>query len=280
MFIPSTKPSDPTEARLLILDGHGSHETTDFMYLCYHSNIHLLFLPPHTSHVLQPLDLSVFSPLKRSYRKELAFLLPEYISSVTGKQYMIKCYYKARKEALASKNIQSGWRATGLWPTRMAKPLMSPLLLENRNTASRNTNQDISILETIESNSEWLRKTSAISWVTPRRAEELREQTGQFTASESNTATSRLLFQKIAKSFDEKDIHLASTIRKIEALEAQLEVVKPKKRKKVKTSPNSKFANIGAIHRAQLEANGPVIITDESEDSDQSTDEEDCIQVA
>ncbi|KAL5612103.1 hypothetical protein BROUX41_000349 [Berkeleyomyces rouxiae] len=74
IFIPSTQPSDPSEPRLLILDGHGSHETTDFMYLCYTHNIRLFFLPPHASHVLQPLDLPVFGPLKTAYQKELRYL--------------------------------------------------------------------------------------------------------------------------------------------------------------------------------------------------------------
>ncbi|KAF6833664.1 transposase [Colletotrichum plurivorum] len=47
VFIPLTAPRDPSEPRLLILNGHGSHETTDFMWECYTNNIHLLFLPPH-----------------------------------------------------------------------------------------------------------------------------------------------------------------------------------------------------------------------------------------
>jgi len=64
VFIPQTKPRDPLEPRLLILDGHGSHETLEFMWECYLNNIYLLFLPPHTSHVMQPLDLTVFFPLK------------------------------------------------------------------------------------------------------------------------------------------------------------------------------------------------------------------------
>ena len=64
IFIPRTQPDDPLDYRLLIVDGHGSHATTEFMYLCFQHRIQLLFLPPHTSHVLQPLDLAVFSALK------------------------------------------------------------------------------------------------------------------------------------------------------------------------------------------------------------------------
>ena len=70
VFIPQTQPRDHL-ARLLILDGHGSHQTTEFLWKCLEYNIYLLFLPAHTSHVLQPLDLMVFSSLKRAYRKEL-----------------------------------------------------------------------------------------------------------------------------------------------------------------------------------------------------------------
>ena len=68
LFIPQTQPRDHS-ARLLILDGHGGHETMDFFWTCLEYNIYLLFLPAHTSHVLQPLDLTVFSSLKRAYRK-------------------------------------------------------------------------------------------------------------------------------------------------------------------------------------------------------------------
>lgn len=68
VFIPGSQPATP-EPRLLIVDGHGSHVTTDFMWLCFRHNIRLLFLPPHTSHVLQPLDLAVFSSLKAATGK-------------------------------------------------------------------------------------------------------------------------------------------------------------------------------------------------------------------
>ncbi|XP_044715054.1 DDE superfamily endonuclease domain-containing protein [Hirsutella rhossiliensis] len=112
VFIPRTQPPDPSERRLLVLDGHGSHETVDFMYLCYQHQIHLLFLPPHTSHVLQPLDLSVFSALKHYYRKQVGFLSLLTDSSPVGKQNFLSCYQKAREQALTVSNIKGGWKAT------------------------------------------------------------------------------------------------------------------------------------------------------------------------
>ena len=60
VFLPQTKPNDPSEARLLIVDGHGSHTSDLFMATCYLNNVYLLFLPAHTSHMLQPLDLGSF----------------------------------------------------------------------------------------------------------------------------------------------------------------------------------------------------------------------------
>jgi hypothetical protein len=57
--------------RLLITNGHGSHEMAEFLSLCFEHNITLLQLPSHTSHLLQPLDVKCFAPLKHYYRNEV-----------------------------------------------------------------------------------------------------------------------------------------------------------------------------------------------------------------
>ena len=113
MFIPQSAPHDLKEPRLLILDGHRSHETTEFMWEYFQNNIHLLFLPPHTSHVLQPLDLSVFSPLKHAYRKRLGTVALLNDSSLIRKQNFMKCYKRAREDALTPTNCRQGWSASG-----------------------------------------------------------------------------------------------------------------------------------------------------------------------
>ncbi|OCK75852.1 CENP-B protein [Lepidopterella palustris CBS 459.81] len=72
VFLPETQQGN--QARILILDGHGSHISIEFLWLCKQENVQLVFLPPHSSYILQPLDLSCFSPLKSRYRSQIAAL--------------------------------------------------------------------------------------------------------------------------------------------------------------------------------------------------------------
>jgi len=125
VFIPRTEPEDPSEPRLLICDSHGSHTTDDFMIRCYRSNIYLLFLPPHCSHVLQPLDIGCFSSVKKAYKRLVA--VNDALTNCTpdGKVDLVRLYDLARKQGFRKENIAGGWRGTGLWPIRRRKPLSS-----------------------------------------------------------------------------------------------------------------------------------------------------------
>jgi hypothetical protein len=50
IFIPQT--ARPGKRRLLIMNGHGLHETGKFQYLYMRNNISLVYLPSHASHIL------------------------------------------------------------------------------------------------------------------------------------------------------------------------------------------------------------------------------------
>jgi len=52
---------------LLILDGNGSHLSFEFIQYCIESGIHLIYLPTHSTHLLQPLDVGLFSPYEHFY---------------------------------------------------------------------------------------------------------------------------------------------------------------------------------------------------------------------
>lgn len=54
---------------VLILDSHVSHRSTSALTFCEEKSIHLICLPSHTTHRLQPLDRSFFKPLKAYYNE-------------------------------------------------------------------------------------------------------------------------------------------------------------------------------------------------------------------
>ena len=53
------------EFQLLICDGHDSHISAEFIHHCITNDIVLMLLPPHSSHLMQLLDVGVFFPLKQ-----------------------------------------------------------------------------------------------------------------------------------------------------------------------------------------------------------------------
>ena len=56
---------------LLILDNHASHISLAAINFCQKHNIIMLSIPPSTSHRLQPLDCTLFEPLKTYYNQEI-----------------------------------------------------------------------------------------------------------------------------------------------------------------------------------------------------------------
>ncbi|XP_062331300.1 uncharacterized protein LOC134031609 [Osmerus eperlanus] len=52
---------------LLIFDGHKSHLDLEVINTARREGVVLLCLPPHLSHVLQPLDVGLFPPLKADF---------------------------------------------------------------------------------------------------------------------------------------------------------------------------------------------------------------------
>jgi len=59
------------EWRLLIVDGHGSHITVEFVEFCLSVNIVAYCLPTHSTHLLQPLEVGRFSALQKAYHPSL-----------------------------------------------------------------------------------------------------------------------------------------------------------------------------------------------------------------
>ena len=109
-----------------------------------------------------------------------------------------------------------------------------------------NSNKTLEIPKDIESSTfDWTTRASQVIWSIPKKSTDIKAQTAQFQGlQEQDDFTKRLLFRKIIKGFEEQESVLANHELRIKSLEAQLEKARPKKRRRVRTSPNSKFVNI------------------------------------
>ena len=105
----------PDDYRLLLCDGHDSHISAEFVDYAIKNNIEIILLPPHSSHLLQPLDIAIFSPLKRAISSRLHRLMQTGISRLEKAEWL-EYFAKAREDAITSINILSGWRGGGLFP--------------------------------------------------------------------------------------------------------------------------------------------------------------------
>jgi hypothetical protein len=98
----------------LILDGHASHESAEFDLFCKDHQIIPLYMPSHSSDKLQPLDVGCFAPLKEAYSAEVMRSIQHGIHHIDKENFLD--LYKELRKALSSKNIRSGFEASGLVP--------------------------------------------------------------------------------------------------------------------------------------------------------------------
>jgi len=101
---------------LLLLDNHYSHLSIDVLNIAKENGVVMLSFPPHCSHRLQPLDVSVYGPFK----KFAGAAQDGWLRSNPGKTMSIYdlplVVADALPQALTPSNIMSGFRAAGIMP--------------------------------------------------------------------------------------------------------------------------------------------------------------------
>jgi hypothetical protein len=112
-----TKARGGRDWRLLIIDGHGSHINMRFLEWATKQRILVAVYPPHSTHRLQPLDVSLFAPLAVHYSQQLArhMLNTQGLSTITKRDFF-RLFWPAYRSAFSRENIYSGWRKTGIYP--------------------------------------------------------------------------------------------------------------------------------------------------------------------
>jgi hypothetical protein len=117
VFDQSTKPKAGRSYRLLILDGHGSHLTMDFIEYCDRNRILLAVYPPHSTHTLQPLDVVMFKPLSSAYSAQVATFMERSQGLISmSKRDFYPMFLAAWEASFKKATILKAFEATGLSP--------------------------------------------------------------------------------------------------------------------------------------------------------------------
>jgi hypothetical protein len=72
-------------------------------------------MPAHASHLLQPLDIGCFGPLKKAYGREIEHLIRCSFAHISKTEFF-PTFYAAFKATIIESNIRGGFRGAGLAP--------------------------------------------------------------------------------------------------------------------------------------------------------------------
>ena len=107
----------------IICDRHDSHVSADVVTFCIRHRIDFFLLSPHSSHLLQPLDVGGFAPLKRAISTQVSRFVRGGISRIQKVEW-VERFIVAREQAITKENIIAGWRGAGLFPENMHRILI------------------------------------------------------------------------------------------------------------------------------------------------------------
>jgi L-ascorbate metabolism protein UlaG (beta-lactamase superfamily) len=108
-FITNVKPSKERPV-VLLLDNHDSHLSIEALDYYKQNGATVVFLPPHCTHKIQPLDVSVCGPLKTYVNRACDAWVTNHPGH-TMTIYDIPCIVKSSLHLAASLwNIKAGFR--------------------------------------------------------------------------------------------------------------------------------------------------------------------------
>ena len=106
----------PARPVILLVDGHSTHIDIQITKFCQGNQIILYCLPAHTSHIVQPLDVAFFRPLKVNWRKAVKAYKDDNPGQTVTKQVFAKVFHSAWEASVKAETFINGFRDSGLYP--------------------------------------------------------------------------------------------------------------------------------------------------------------------
>lgn len=114
-LIEHTRASAIKPWKLLLLDGHITHEYSDFVIKANEHHIALHCFPSHLTHALQPLDVGIFRPWKHYHTRAIQNTVRSF-----DFKYTISSFFRdltsIRDQTMKPHTIQNAFRNSGMWP--------------------------------------------------------------------------------------------------------------------------------------------------------------------
>ena len=108
--VPSCRPI------LLMMDGHSTHFQPSVVRMAAKEEIILFCLPPHSTHLTQPLDKGCFGPLKSAWKQVCHEFLTKNPGKVVTRYDFTALFGKAWTRSMNMRNVIAGFRTTGIFP--------------------------------------------------------------------------------------------------------------------------------------------------------------------
>jgi len=117
---------------LLIFDGLKAHISLGLIEKAEENDILLYCLPPHSSHLLQPLDVSVFGPLKVGW-KRVASTFTHFSGRPLNNFNFARLYKVAWNTSITASVIAGGFKRSGIYPFDR-KAVVTTMVPDQRNS--------------------------------------------------------------------------------------------------------------------------------------------------
>jgi len=113
-FIQHTNSTSSSSPKLLLMDSHISHEDPEFILLAHKHNIRPYTFPSHLTHILQPLDVTVFAVYKHWHKQAIHKAMRN-----LDLDYTIASFFRdltaIRLETFKKGTIVKAFRESGMW---------------------------------------------------------------------------------------------------------------------------------------------------------------------
>ena len=103
------------EYRILVMDGHGSHLTKEFINNCWDYKVVPFLLPVHLTYILQPLDIGIFHLMKAQHQNILAEQV-RFGGCEYSRTDFLDAYNEICVRSMKKNSIIYTWESLGLVP--------------------------------------------------------------------------------------------------------------------------------------------------------------------